>query len=63
MKYEVDFYDNATGATSAIDTIEAPVGYTAADYVRDCKKNADDEWNEMLEGGDVTLVALEEGEE
>lgn len=58
MKYEVDLYKN--GVTSPIDTVEAPHGYTAEDYVRDCDANADEEWCEMLHDGQVILVAIEE---
>lgn len=58
-KYQVSFYDFSNGATSEIDTIEAPDGYTAEQYVADCRKNADDEWVKMLENGDVTLYELE----
>ena len=57
--YEVNLYDPMTGATSAIDTIKAPEGYTAEDYIRDCKANADDAWNEMLENGEVSLMEVE----
>ena len=60
MRYQVDFYDYSNGATSPIDTIEAPEGYTAADYINDCKGNADDAWNEMLAGGKVELVKIED---
>ena len=59
-KYEVDFYDYTNGATSPIDTIEAPEGYTAEDYIRDCESNADQEWVDMLKNGDVTLVPVED---
>lgn len=55
MKYEVDYRDQ-NGATTAIDNITAPVGYTAEQYIEDCKQNADDEWNEMLQSGTVILV-------
>lgn len=60
MKYEVNFHDYETGATSPIDNVEAPEGYTAKQYIRDCKANADDDWNEMLKLGEVTLAATEE---
>lgn len=60
MRYQVDFYDYSNGATSPIDTIEAPEGYTAEDYIRDCQENADDAWNEMLAGGKVELVKIED---
>lgn len=58
MKYQVDFLDYSTGATSPIDTITAPEGYTPEMYIEDCKKNADDDWNEMLTGGKVTLTEI-----
>lgn len=59
-KYEVEFTDNRTGATSPIDTIEAEAGYTAEQYIKDCRENADPEWVEMLEAGEVHLVEIEE---
>lgn len=55
MKYQVNFKNYETGATSEIDVIEARKGYTAEEYVDDCLHNADDDWNEMLEHGKVTL--------
>lgn len=59
MKYEVNYTDSTTGAKSAIDVITAVEGYTAEDYIRDCKDNADDEWNEMLANGTVELIEVE----
>ena len=59
MKYEVDYHDHEAGATSPIDTIDAPEGYTAEQYILDCLDNADDAWNEMLSKGTVTLVPAE----
>jgi hypothetical protein len=59
-KYEVDYTDNDTGATSPIDTIEADDNYTAADYIRDCKAGADKEWNDMLKNGTVELIEIED---
>lgn len=38
-KYEVDFTDARTGATSPIDVIEVEEGYTPDDYIRDCEAN------------------------
>ena len=58
-RFEVDFTDNATGATSAIDTIEADDNYTAESYVRDCESNADAEYIEMLHNGTVTLIEID----
>ena len=57
-KYEVNFTDNQTGATSPIDTVVKPEGYTAQAYIDDCMENADDEWNAMLAGGTVTLTEV-----
>jgi hypothetical protein len=58
-KYEVNFTDYETGATSPIDTVIKPDGYTADQYIKDCKENADDEWNEMLARGTVTLIEVD----
>lgn len=59
MKYVVYLKDWQRGATSGVDLIEAPENYTAEDYIRDCKKNADPEWIEMLETGEVTVYCVE----
>lgn len=58
MRYEVNFTDATTGATSPIDVITAIEGYTAEDYIRDCNDNADDDWNEMLANGTVELTPI-----
>ena len=58
-KYEVNFTDYETGATSPIDTVIKPDGYTAQAYIDECMDNADDEWIEMLAGGTVTLIEVE----
>jgi hypothetical protein len=60
VKYQVDFQDEKTGATSAIDTVEGPLGWTAEEYVLACEKNADQDWCDMLKTGTVTLVKIEE---
>lgn len=60
-KYEVNYTDNS-GVTSPIDTIIKPEGYTAEQYMEDCKENADDEWNEMLSAGSVRLTVIDDGE-
>ena len=54
-KYEVDFTDAKTGATSAIDTITAPDDYTAEQYEKDCADN-DVYWGD----GTFTLVVIGE---
>ncbi len=58
-KYQVDFTDNNTGATSAIDTITAADNYTAADYIRDCEDNADTDYVKMIKSGTITLNEIE----
>ena len=60
MAYQVDFFDFETRTRYPIDAIEAADGYTADDYVRDCKENADDDWNRMLSGGMVILTEIRE---
>ena len=60
MKYQVEFTDARTGATSPIDICEGPEGYTAEQYIEDCRKNADYEWVEMLESGEVEILAIED---
>ena len=49
MKYQI----NLNG--SPIDTVKAPVGYTAEDYIEGCRKNADPEWCEMIDHGTITV--------
>ena len=58
-KYEVNFTDYETGATSPIDTVIKPDGYTAQAYIDECMDNADDEWVEMLAGGKITLTEVD----
>ena len=53
-RYEVNLTVN--GATSAIDNVNAEAGYTADQYLEDCAENADEDWNEMLSLGEVTLI-------
>ncbi len=59
-KYEVNYTDYETGATSPIDTVIRPDGYTAEQYIKDCADNADADWNEMLNGGTVTLAEIDD---
>lgn len=59
MKYQVEFYDYSNGAKSPIDKIEAPEGYTAEQYIKDCEENADPDYVEMLRGGKVELLPVE----
>jgi len=60
MKYQINYTDPTTGATSPIDTVDAYEGYTAEDYIRDCRENADEDWIEMLDAGTVSVELIEE---
>lgn len=60
-RYVVWLTDRTTGATSPIDTIDAPVGYTASDYIADCDRNADDDWNWMLRNAATIILEEVEG--
>ncbi len=55
-KYIVEFTDEKTGITSAVDMIIAPEGYTKADYLEYCEKNAYFKWNEKLKAGSIELL-------
>lgn len=57
-KYEIDFTDSETGATSPIDTQDVDGEYTAEQYIADCERNADPEWIEMLKSGTVEVVEV-----
>ena len=59
-KYEVNITSYETGATSPIDVIEERNGYTAEDYLNDCKVNADREWLDLLSTGTITLYAIDQ---
>ena len=52
-RIEVNFYDFETGATSPVDVITVPDGYTEKDYVNDCMRYADNEYVEMLKNGKI----------
>lgn len=58
--FVVEFYDQLNGATSPIDTlVNYPDDYTAEKYIKDCEENADDDYNNMLATGFVSLVEFE----
>ena len=59
MKFEVDFTDPITKATSPIDNIEAPESYTAEDYIKDCENATDQDYIDMIKSGKITLVPVE----
>lgn len=52
-EYVVEYTDPETGSTSPIDN------FTAEQYIKDCDKNADDEWCKMLHSGTVELVEVD----
>ena len=56
-KYEVRYSNGET--VEAIDTVYAPEGYTAEEYVKDCEENADQEWVDMIHAGFVELIEVE----
>ena len=56
MKYQINYTDT-NGTTSAIDTVSASFGYTAADYIKSCEQNADEDWFEMLKKGTIEVEA------
>lgn len=58
-KYIIYLTDSQTGASSPIDNIMAADNYTAADYIKDCENNANQEYIDMLAGGVVTLEAID----
>ena len=55
-KYLVEFTDEKTGNTSAVDMIIASEGYTKADYLEYCEKNAYSKWTEKLKAGSIELL-------
>lgn len=56
--YTVEYTDPETGATSPIDIIRATGEYTAENYIDDCNENADQEYCEMLNRGEIKLVEM-----
>ena len=60
VEYVVQYTDPDTGATSEVDNIVAPENYTADEYLQDCRENASDEWNQMLQRGTVRLLEVDE---
>ena len=59
-KYTVEFTYEQTGETLTIDRFEKPEGYTATDYMEDCRKDSAPEWVEMLEGGKIEIRVIED---
>lgn len=57
MTYKIIFRDFASDNDDVIDIINGPVGYTAQDYIRDCKEQMSPEWNDMLRRGTVRVCA------
>lgn len=57
MTYKIMFRDFADYDYRVIDIINGPVGYTAQDYIRDCKEQMSPAWNDMLRHGTVRVCA------
>lgn len=55
MLYKIIFNDFEDGDDVVIDIINGPIGYTAQDYIRDCKEQMSPEWNAMLRHGTVRV--------
>ena len=55
MTYKIIFRDFASDEDNVLDIINGPVGYTAQDYIRDCKEQMSTEWNCMLRHGTVRV--------
>ena len=58
MTYKIIFRDFASDEDNVLDIINGPVGYTAQDYIRDCKEQMSPEWNCMLRHGTVRVCAI-----
>lgn len=55
MKYQINYTIN--GTTSEIDTVyTVDENYTADQYIKDCEANADQEWIDMIQDGEITVV-------
>ena len=59
-RVQIEFTDFRTGAASPIDIVNVPDDYTEKDYINDCKKYADNDYNKMLRGGKVTFITIME---
>lgn len=57
-KYEVNYYDCNTGATSPVDVITVSDNYTVDDYIRDCNEYMDEPWD--TENGEITFIEIED---
>ena len=57
MLYKIIWKDFEKGDDVVLDIINGPVGYTAQDYIRDCKEQMSPEWNDMLDHGTVRVCA------
>lgn len=55
MWYKIMYTDLQHGFITEIDRVCGPVGYTAEDYIRDCKEQSTQEWNDMLSNGKISV--------
>lgn len=59
-RYQVNLREYATNATLPIDNVFKRDDYTAEDYIKDCKENADIIFIKMLEVGEVSLGVIDD---
>lgn len=55
MTYKIIFRAFESSEDDVIDIINGPIGYTAQDYIRDCKEQMSPRWNDMLDHGTVRV--------
>ena len=55
MLYKIIWKDFEDGMDYVLDIINGPIGYTAEDYIRDCREQMSPRWNDMLDHGTVRV--------
>ena len=55
MTYKIIWKDFEKGDDVVLDIINGPIGYTAQDYIRDCREQMSPRWNDMLDHGTVRV--------
>lgn len=57
-KYDVTLRDAKTGHERKLETIIRINNYDADDYIRDCDRDYDDEWCEMIKEGEIIITPV-----
>lgn len=57
-KYDVILRDAKTGIERKLETIIKINNYDAEDYMRDCNRDYDEEWCEMLKEGEIIITPV-----